>query len=87
MRGSSLTWLLGASLVLAAPQPVADVCAPVTVTSTVYVSKTVAGASTLSKTMTSTKATSPAAVSNAASVPTNNKATSGYRNIIYLTNW
>ncbi|KAL2212270.1 chitinase [Sarocladium strictum] len=37
--------------------------------------------------MTSTKATSPAAVSNAASVPTNNKVTSGYRNIIYLTNW
>ncbi|KAK0392462.1 hypothetical protein NLU13_1957 [Sarocladium strictum] len=91
MRASSgFAWLAMATQALAAPQPVADNCPRTTVTSTIY--KTVFETSALPKTTTS-KATSEttttaAADSTLVSAQTNIRATaSGYRNILYFTNW
>lgn len=91
MRASSgFAWLAIATQALAAPQPVADNCPRTTVTSTIY--KTVFETSALPKTTTS-KATSEttttaAADSTLVSAQTNIRATaSGYRNILYFTNW
>ena len=88
MRFANLLWLLGAAPVLAEPKVATSECAPVTVTATVFASASVSTTSpklsTSSATATSTPKPSSTGLSSA---PVNQKAASGYRNVLYFTNW